>query len=160
MSVRILRKGSKGEDVRAVQNALNRNGAGLDPDADFGNNTRDAVIAFQKKQRESDPKFQVDGEVGPETRRALFPLIGVTVTVYGTRFALNPAQVTRKPWFEIPPLTLGQPDPQPPQPRLKLDLPPTTFSTLSPERVPGLWNPSRFRPFMLSVQAAKLPGNR
>jgi peptidoglycan hydrolase-like protein with peptidoglycan-binding domain len=50
MPVRTLVIGSKGEDVKVVQNALNRNGASLDPDGDFGTHTRDAVIDFQKKQ--------------------------------------------------------------------------------------------------------------
>lgn len=87
MAVRTLRKGCKGEDVRVIQRALNRNGAGIDADGDFGNQTRDAVIAFQQKQRAQNPQFAVDGEVGKQTRRALFPLIAVTVNVYGTRLS-------------------------------------------------------------------------
>ena len=50
MGVRILKVGSKGEDVRVIQNALNRNGAGLDPDADYGTLTRDAVIKLKPGQ--------------------------------------------------------------------------------------------------------------
>ena len=34
MALRILRAGCKGEDVRVIQKALNRHGAGLDPDGD------------------------------------------------------------------------------------------------------------------------------
>ena len=82
MALRILRAGCKGEDVRVIQKALNRHGAGLDPDGDFGNHTRDAVISFQQ-----DNGLDVDGEVGPQTRRALFPLVTVTVNVLGLRMA-------------------------------------------------------------------------
>ena len=56
-----------------IQNALNRHGAGLDPDGDFGTHTRDAVIAFQREQRKRNPRFGVDGEVGPETPRRPLP---------------------------------------------------------------------------------------
>ena len=157
MAVRILKKGCKGEDVRAVQNALNRNGASLNPDADFGDNTRDAVIAFQKKQHESNAKFQVDGEVGPETRRALFPLIGVTVSVYGMRLtnpSLGPIRGANKPWFQLPPPTPGQPTLQS-QPRLNLNLPPTV-TTLTPERIPGLLEPIALPPVLSTGASSKV----
>lgn len=60
---RILRWGTKGEDVKALQAALNKLGfdAG-DVDGEFENNTEAAVKAFQLKAG-----LMVDGEVGPMT---------------------------------------------------------------------------------------------
>lgn len=43
----ILRKGDKGEDVKMLQMALNKNGYNLTVDGVFGTNTYNAVIAFQ-----------------------------------------------------------------------------------------------------------------
>ncbi len=140
--MRTLRKGCKGEDVRVVQKALNRTGAALDTDGDFGDKTRDAVRAFQQKQRARNPRFGVDGEVGPQTRRALFPLIAVTINVYGARLA-RPGNGSFKspvrPGFGLPPLTLSPPAPPPPS--LKLNLPPLTLGTPRLERIPGLAEP-------------------
>lgn len=127
MAVRILRKGCKGEDVRVIQNALNRHGANLDPDGDFGGHTRDAVIAFQRKQQARNKRFGVDGEVGPQTRSALFPLVAVTVNVYGTR-QKSPGNWTLK-------------RPAPPPPSLNLSLPPLTLGVPQLETIPGLLEP-------------------
>ncbi len=124
MGVRVLRKGSKGEDVRVVQRALNRNGAKLDADGDFGNHTKDAVIGFQRWQRKKNPRFQVDGEVGDQTRRALFPLFAVTVTVQGVRVSQNSGS---KIGFGLPPLDLT--------------LPPLLNLTPQLVHVPGLLEP-------------------
>ena len=63
----ILREGSRGEDVLALQRDLAA--AGYDPvylDGQFGPLTARAVRAFQQ-----DNAVVVDGEVGPETRAAL-----------------------------------------------------------------------------------------
>ncbi|MGR3320827.1 MAG: peptidoglycan-binding domain-containing protein [Pseudooceanicola sp.] len=62
----ILKKGAKGADVRKLQEALNKNGAKLKVDGDFGKNTETAVKAFQKKA-----KLKADGQVGPLTEAAL-----------------------------------------------------------------------------------------
>lgn len=43
----ILRKGDKGEDVKMLQKALNKNGYNLTVDGIFGTNTYNAVVAFQ-----------------------------------------------------------------------------------------------------------------
>lgn len=64
--VRVLRKGSRGPDVGVLQKALNKAGADLAVDNSFGNLTRAAVRAYQKKK-----KLQVDGIVGPITRASL-----------------------------------------------------------------------------------------
>ncbi len=64
---RILRKGSIGNDVRAVQSMLKA--AGFDPgpvDAVFGGKTLLAVLAFQEANG-----LSVDGLVGPKTLAAL-----------------------------------------------------------------------------------------
>jgi peptidoglycan hydrolase-like protein with peptidoglycan-binding domain len=142
MPVRTLVIGSKGEDVKVIQNALNRNGAGLDPDGDFGTHTRDAVIDFQKEQQKRNPKFGVDGKVGPETRQALFPLVGVTVNVLGMRLTAPGSRTTPRFGFGLPPLTLNPPDPPVPSPPPpNLNLPPLTLFTPHLVRIPGLLEP-------------------
>ena len=74
---RYLKHGCKGQDVTVLQKVLTDRGfdtKGIDDD--FGDNTKAAVIAFQKKM-----KLKVDGEVGPDTWGAL-----------GGRFELNAGQ--------------------------------------------------------------------
>ena len=63
---KLLRKGSKGNDVRWVQYELNRHGAGLVIDGDFGKLTEQAVFNFQTKM-----KIAADKIVGPQTIAAL-----------------------------------------------------------------------------------------
>lgn len=67
---RILRRGCKGEDVRSLQEKLIKLGYSCGPDGadgDFGKNTEEAVIQFQKNKKLS----PVDGEVGPDTWSAI-----------------------------------------------------------------------------------------
>ena len=64
---RILKKGMSGDDVKKMQEMLIQLGYGklLQPDGadgDFGNNTYNAVVQFQMKNR-----LYVDGEAGPDT---------------------------------------------------------------------------------------------
>lgn len=63
MELDILRKGSKGNSVKALQMLLNGNGCscGL-VDGDFGAGTHDAVVKFQKAK-----KLGADGVVGAQT---------------------------------------------------------------------------------------------
>ena len=63
MELDILRKGSKGNSVKALQLLLNGNGCscGL-VDGDFGAGTHDAVVKFQKAK-----KLGTDGIVGAQT---------------------------------------------------------------------------------------------
>lgn len=63
---RTLRKGSKGDDVRWVQERLNCEGAGLRVDGDFGPVTEAAVKEYQLRHG-----LVVDGITGPATRKAL-----------------------------------------------------------------------------------------
>src|SRR5688572_29534524 len=61
-----LTLGDRGPEVKLLQQALNRFGAGLDADGDFGPATRGAVIAFQTARA-----LSPTGVVGKETRAAL-----------------------------------------------------------------------------------------
>lgn len=64
-----LKIGSKGAEVKKMQNALISRGYNVgrfQADGIFGKSTRDAVIKFQR-----DNRLQPDGIVGPATKRAL-----------------------------------------------------------------------------------------
>ena len=138
MAVRILRVGSKGEDVRVIQKAFNRHGAGLNPDGDFGQHTRSAVVRFQQEN-----SLQVDGEVGPQTRRALFPLVAITVNVLGMRRASSGQSrisLKQQPNFGLPPLTLP-PLTLPPLTSPSLLTPPLTLPMPALVNIPGLKEP-------------------
>ncbi len=63
-----LKKGAKGDAVKHLQEKLNANGAGLDPDGDFGKMTEGAVKSFQKSNGLDD-----DGVVGKKSWGALCP---------------------------------------------------------------------------------------
>lgn len=64
---RVLRRGSKGEDVKALQRVLNARGFNAGKvDGDFGPKTETAVKAFQ-----TEAKIGVDGKVGAQTWTAL-----------------------------------------------------------------------------------------
>ena len=54
----ILRKGDKGQQVRALQKIL----GGLEVDGEFGPLTQSAVEAYQRQY-----KLEIDGIVGPKT---------------------------------------------------------------------------------------------
>ena len=67
--MRTLREGSRGPLVQLLQLALNRSGiAVLQTDGRFGNATREAVAAFQRRMG-----LKPDGVVGEMTHRALRP---------------------------------------------------------------------------------------
>ena len=73
LEMRVLKNGCTGEDVRALQLLLignGWNGGTWGADGNFGKQTENAVIAYQKKK-----KLQVDGKAGPET---MSHLLGVT----------------------------------------------------------------------------------
>lgn len=67
VSIRQLREGSTGENVKALQLLLNGNGESCgDVDGDFGDKTRRAVVRFQEKRG-----LTQDGIVGEHTWHAL-----------------------------------------------------------------------------------------
>lgn len=70
----VLKQGSKGPDVTALQTTLKE--LGFDPkgvDGNFGPGTKAAVIAFQQSKG-----LKTDGKVGPRTMAALQPGTGPT----------------------------------------------------------------------------------
>ena len=62
----LLKKGSKGDSVKLLQELLNKHGFNLTVDGDFGNKTEEAVKLFQKRLN-----LTVDGIVGSKTFEAL-----------------------------------------------------------------------------------------
>lgn len=63
---RTLRPGDEGEDVRAIQEVLAKKGAALTVNGKYDAATVAAVREFQRKNG-----LQIDGTVGPETRKKL-----------------------------------------------------------------------------------------
>ena len=61
-----LRRGDQGENVRRLQEALNRNGATLTADGNYGRGTLSAVETYQKSKGLKD-----DGVAGSQTLRSL-----------------------------------------------------------------------------------------
>ena len=66
VSERTLRRGDTGEDVKAIQEILNKKGARLVADGVYGRGTIAAVVDFQRRNG-----LLADGEVGRATRKAL-----------------------------------------------------------------------------------------
>ena len=73
LGTRILKKGSKGTDVKALQEFLNRLGAKLTVDGEFGSATESAVKAFQQKH-----SLESDGKYGAKTHAALMRAVAET----------------------------------------------------------------------------------
>ncbi|WMS41705.1 TIGR02594 family protein [Acuticoccus sp. MNP-M23] len=66
LGVRVLRHGSRGKDVEALQRDLNVLGYGLETDGDFGARTRDAVMRFEARR-----SLTADGAADPAMLAAL-----------------------------------------------------------------------------------------
>ncbi|WP_216829774.1 peptidoglycan-binding domain-containing protein [Alkalihalobacterium elongatum] len=67
-STGVLKEGSRGENVKIMQRALNKAmGAELTEDGVFGPNTKTAVLAFQKSHKH----LANDGVYGPQTHATL-----------------------------------------------------------------------------------------
>jgi cell wall-associated NlpC family hydrolase len=62
----VLRKGSKGEQVKTLQRLLNAFGSSLNVDGDFGSKTDSALKAYQKKN-----SLQIDGICGVKSWESL-----------------------------------------------------------------------------------------
>lgn len=67
----ILKQGSRGEEVRAVQERLNKLGFAIDSDAIFGDKTHAAIITLQTIFG-----YDTDGLVGPATLKLLDQQVG------------------------------------------------------------------------------------
>jgi hypothetical protein len=103
---RLISRGATGQDVRAVQDALNyhvRRGAPLTVDGKFGSLTDARTREFQKANG-----LKVDGIVGPNTRRVLFEVSVVSLTLaLMPRLRLTPPPLlggTPGGSFSLPPL--------------------------------------------------------
>ena len=73
LGTRTLKRGSKGTDVKALQEFLNRLGAKLAVDGEFGSATESAVKDFQQKYA-----LAVDGKYGTKTHAALMRAVAET----------------------------------------------------------------------------------
>jgi peptidoglycan hydrolase-like protein with peptidoglycan-binding domain len=118
---RLVRQGSKGADVRAIQDVLNfhiRRSAPLAVDGDFGSRTHARVIEFQRSNQ-----LQADGIVGPLTMAKLLEEEQLQITL-----ALVPQEGS----------TVGGPPRgiQPPRLIPPLTLPPLTPPVLTPFFLP------------------------
>ena len=67
----VMKKGSRGDDVKALQEALNQMGYGLSADGIYGDGTEAAVRHLQKSFG-----YTVDGMVGPGTQTLITQQIG------------------------------------------------------------------------------------
>jgi peptidoglycan hydrolase-like protein with peptidoglycan-binding domain len=99
---RLIKQGSKGAGVRAIQDVLNfhiRRGTPLKVDGDFGSRTHTRVVEFQRSNQ-----LKPDGIVGSNTLGKLFEEEQLPIS-----FALLPQQASASgiaPPRLIPPLTL------------------------------------------------------
>lgn len=66
VSDRTLRRGDDGEDVKAMQEIINKKGYQLKVDGVFGSGMEEAIRDFQRKNG-----LPVDGEIGSQTREKL-----------------------------------------------------------------------------------------
>lgn len=97
---RVLKKGRKGEDVREMQEKLKKLGYDIGPcgvDGDFGDDTYEAVVKFQRDHKLS----PIDGEIGDDTYTAIEAALWAMETE-----AENP---------EEPEAPVAEPEPQIPQ---------------------------------------------
>lgn len=103
---RLIRQGSKGEDVRAVQDVLNFHIRRLTPlavDGDFGPLTHARVVDFQKSNQ-----LKPDGIVGPNTMGKLFEeeqLRVALVLAPRQASAVGGPRLGIQPPLTLPPLT-------------------------------------------------------
>lgn len=91
MTVTVLKLGSRGDQVRRLQEALNRKlpGCSLRLDGDFGGNTQAAVRRYQDAEW-----LVVDGEAGQCTQNALFDAEAYTPVQHSRPFIPQPTDST------------------------------------------------------------------
>lgn len=87
----MLKKGSRGQQVKELQERLNKFGYKLVVDGIFGSKTDLAVRDFQRKHG-----LRVDGIVGPETRKALFSSSVSTSSAVSVKKSSTKKKVTSK----------------------------------------------------------------
>ena len=88
---RVLKKGSSGEDVRALQEIMISLGANLSKygaDGEYGSETEAAVRKMQRGLGVS-----VDGIYGPKTHAALMAYLSEKVTASGEKVTQSPARI-------------------------------------------------------------------
>ena len=78
----ILKQGSRGEEVRAVQDRLNKLGFAIDSDSIFGEKTHAAIVTLQTIFG-----YDTDGLVGPATLKLLDQQVGYGWTLEAARSA-------------------------------------------------------------------------
>ena len=84
----IIAQGASGNCVKELQNLLNSYGAGLTIDGSFGPATYGAVRNFQSQAR-----IAVDGQVGPQTKNALYAGTGTIPSPGNLKGADCPANI-------------------------------------------------------------------
>lgn len=89
---RLLKKGSSGSDVKALQELLNQLGAALTVDGEFGSKTETAVKAFQKKA-----SLKQDGKYGDQTHAALLAAVSEQDAGQQAMTETQPAPEQEKP---------------------------------------------------------------
>lgn len=89
---RLLKKGSSGSDVKALQELLNQLGAALTVDGEFGSKTETAVKAFQKKA-----SLKQDGKYGDQTHAALLAAVSEQDAGQQAMTETQPAPKQEKP---------------------------------------------------------------
>ncbi len=121
----MLKQGEKGEDVRKLQEALNKSGATLETDGKFGPATKSAVENYQRSHN-----LDADGVAGPKTLAAL----GMQ-----QQAPSNPATTTDKPQAPANAQTTPTPTDTPqapanaqPTPTDKPQTPPGSNTTVPP----------------------------
>lgn len=82
--------GEQGDHIKALQKALNANGANIREDGDYGQKTKEAVSVFQKSKG-----LEGSGNVGPKT----LELLGLVVVSEASPAPKTPVKKTGTPWF-------------------------------------------------------------
>jgi peptidoglycan hydrolase-like protein with peptidoglycan-binding domain len=80
----ILKKGSSGDEVKAMQSALKKLGFPIDADGLFGEKTHNAIITMQTVFG-----YDVDGMAGPATLKLIEQQAGYGWTLEGARKAIH-----------------------------------------------------------------------
>lgn len=78
----ILKQGSRGDEVRTVQDKLKQLGFTIDADGIFGPKTHAAVIALQTVFG-----YDIDGDVGPATQKLIDQQLGYGWNLQAARSA-------------------------------------------------------------------------